>query len=202
LTTEDAGVSWKKHSGELLPPAAQGEGAFAASGTCLVVQGHGNVWFGTGGGKVARIFRSVDRSRSWTIHETPIHAGNASSGIFSLAFCNSDEGIAVGGDYKQPDQSVHVVARTNDGGQSWSIARGVEPSGYRSCVAIVPGTAGNTVVAVGPSGSDFSTDGGSNWEPLGKSGFHAAGFSGPIDAGWAVGENGSIARFRGRIPQR
>ena len=62
------------------------KGAFAASGTCLVVHGDRNVWFGTGGAKVPRVFRSVDRGRSWTVHETPIRAGNAASGIFSLAF--------------------------------------------------------------------------------------------------------------------
>jgi photosystem II stability/assembly factor-like uncharacterized protein len=199
LKTDDRGANWKIQPGGAMPPILQGEGAFAASGTCLVVLGDHNVWFGTGGAKVARVFRSPDRGRSWTVDETPIRAGNATSGIFSLAFRCADEGIAVGGDYKQPEKSEAVVARTSDGGRSWSSAKGAGPRGYRSCVVFVPRTEVKTGVAVGPSGSDFSTDGGATWRPLGELGFHAAGFAGPIDAGWAVGENGSIAWFRGKL---
>jgi photosystem II stability/assembly factor-like uncharacterized protein len=202
LTTDDGGVSWKRQPGTALPPVVAGEGAFAASGTCLVVQGDRNVWFGTGGGKVARVFRSVDRGRSWTVHETPVRAGNASSGIFSLAFRDADDGAAIGGDYKQPEQFDHIVARSTDGGRSWSTASGPGPRGYRSCIAIVPDTAGKTVIAVGPSGSDFSTDGGARWQSMGELGFHAVGFAGPIDAGWAVGDNGLIAKFQGTLERR
>ena len=85
-----------------MPAALPGEGAFAASGTCLVVQGDRNAWFGTGGG---RVFRSTDRGRTWTVHKTPIRAGNGSSGIFSLTFWDADHGVAVGGDYKEPDRT-------------------------------------------------------------------------------------------------
>jgi photosystem II stability/assembly factor-like uncharacterized protein len=49
LTTEDGGNRWSRLPGETLPPALPGEGAFAASGTCLYVQGERNAWFGTGG---------------------------------------------------------------------------------------------------------------------------------------------------------
>jgi len=202
LTTDDGGASWKRQPGDALPPVLDGEGAFAASGTCLVVQGDRNVWFGTGGGKVARVFRSVDRGRSWTVHETPVRAGNVSSGIFSLAFRDADHGVATGGDYKQPEKSEHIAAITTDGGRSWSTPSGTGPRGYRSCVAFVPDTAGKTMVAVGPSGSDCSTDGGARWQSMGELGFHAVGFAGPIDAGWAVGENGLISRFRGALGGR
>ncbi len=195
-------ANWTRQPGDAIPAVIESEGAFAASGTCLVVHGDRSVWFGTGGGKVARVFRSVDRGRSWSVHETPILAGNASSGIFSLAFGSSNDGIAVGGDYKQPERSDRIVARSSDGGRSWSAANASGPRGYRSCVVIVPGTSGKTVAAVGPSGSDFSADGGANWQPLGELGFHAVGFAGPIDAGWAVGENGAIVRYRGRVEQR
>jgi len=202
LTTDDGGVSWKRQPGDALPPVVEGEGAFAASGTCLVVQGDRNVWFGTGGGKASRVFRSVDQGRSWTVHETPVRAGNASSGIFSLAFRDANDGITIGGDYKHPEQFDQIAARTTDGGRSWSTVRGPGPRGYRSCVVIAPDTDGKTVIAVGPSGSDFSTDGGASWQPLGELGFHAVGFAGPIDAGWAVGENGLIAKFRGKLERR
>ena len=79
LTTGDGGVNWKKSPSDHMPLAKKGEGAFAASGTCLVVEGDRNAWFGTGGAAVSRVFRSMDRGQTWTVDETPIPAGIASS---------------------------------------------------------------------------------------------------------------------------
>jgi photosystem II stability/assembly factor-like uncharacterized protein len=199
VTTDDGGLTWKNSPPEKMPPARKGEGAFAASGTCLVVEGERNVWFGTGGADVARVFRSSDRGQSWAVQETPIQAGNPAAGVFSLAFASSMNGVAVGGDYKRPEQATHIVARTSDGGRTWTAPRGPGPAGYRSAVAFVPGTGASTLVAAGPTGSDLSTDGGLTWAPLGKTGFHAVSFAGPIDGGWAVGDDGLIAGFRGRL---
>jgi hypothetical protein len=63
-------------------------------------------------------------------------------------------------------------------------------------VAYVPGTQGRTLVAVGPTGSDFSVDGGESWSRLGTTGFHAVGFASP-SAGRAVGDDGLVAKFDG-----
>jgi photosystem II stability/assembly factor-like uncharacterized protein len=194
VSTNDGGRNWKKSPSENMPLALKGEGAFAASGTCLVVQGDRSVWFGTGGASVSRVFRSDDRGQSWEAHETPVRAGNASSGVFSLAFHTVNRGVAIGGDYKDPEQTDGVVAWTSDGGRNWTLPRVAGPSGYRSAVAVVPKMTRPTLVAVGPTGSDFSTDGGQTWLPLGKEGFHAVRFVSP-DAGWAVGDNGTLAKF-------
>ena len=199
LATDDGGATWKKAPPENMPPARKGEGAFAASGTCLVVEGDRNAWFGTGGADVARVFRSTDRGQTWTVHDTLLRAGNPAAGVFSLAFADSRNGVAVGGDYKRPELVEQIVARTSDGGRHWTTPKGPAPGGYRSAVAFVPGTNGSTVVAVGPTGSDRSTDGGETWTALGTLGFHAVGFAGPVDGGWGVGEGGLIARWRGRI---
>jgi photosystem II stability/assembly factor-like uncharacterized protein len=199
LLTDDGGMNWKRSTSESMPHAKQGEGAFAASGTCLVVEGERNAWFGTGGADHARVFRSVDRGQTWSVYETPIPAAQASSGLFSLAFRDHDHGIAVGGDYKEPDKTGPVAALTSDGGRTWTLPKGKPPAGYRSAIAYVPGASQPTAVAVGPTGSDLSTDGGESWSPLGKVGFHAVGSAGPIDAGWGVGDNGLIARFRGSL---
>jgi photosystem II stability/assembly factor-like uncharacterized protein len=48
--TDDGGKTWIKSPDAGMPEALPGEGAFAASGTCLVTQGTSNAWFGTGGG--------------------------------------------------------------------------------------------------------------------------------------------------------
>jgi len=196
LTTDDRGKTWDRIPAEKVPPALAGEGAFAASGTCLTLQGGANVWIGTGGASVARVYRSTDRGRTWTVHDTPIRAGNPSSGIFSLAFQDSEHGVAVGGDYKQPDQSGRFVASTTDGGRTWTVPHETCPAGYRSAVAYAAGPGQSTLVAVGPTGTDLSSDDGKTWRSLGKLGFHAVGFAGQTGAGWAVGEDGLIAKFR------
>ena len=197
LTTDDEGKSWTPNASEGMPEALPGEGAFAASGTCLTVQGEGNAWFGTSAG---RVFRSADGGRTWTVHQTPISAGNGSSGIFSMAFQNSQRGLAIGGDYKEPALGRHIVALTSDGGRTWRQPQGPEPPGYRSAVALLGSPDEGNLVAVGPEGTDTSSDGGETWRKLSDTGFHAVDFD-HAGVGWAVGENGQIARFEAGQPR-
>lgn len=203
VRTTDGGAHWQEVSSANMPDALEGEAAFAASGTCITVQGKNNVWFGTGGGREARVFRSSDRGQTWSVAPTPVMAGNASSGIFSLAFRDARNGIAVGGDYKIEREAHDHVARTSDGGRTWTLLRDAQPSGFRSGVVYVRGAnavAPMLVVAVGPSGSDYSVDNGASWTSIAGDGFHAVSFAGAVDAGWAVGEGGRIAKFRGALP--
>jgi photosystem II stability/assembly factor-like uncharacterized protein len=201
IKTTDGGKSWNQLPSERLPPALDGDGAFAASGTCIAVQGKDNVWFGTGGAAVARVFRSTDGGESWKVSSTPIAAGNASSGIFSIAFKDGNNGVIVGGDYKKESEGGNNVALTTDGGSTWTLAGGTRPAGFRSAVAYVPGTRGPMIVAVGPSGSDYSLDNGTNWTGMGADGFHAVSFAG-LDFGWAAGEAGRVAKFAGLVTRR
>ena len=138
FTTDDGGVTWKQLPPSNLPAALPNEGAFAASNSCLVVQGTSNVWFATGGAKMARVFHSGDRGKTWQVAETPMHPANASSGIFSLAFSDAKNGIAAGGDYQKPDGSdLPNVMRTHDGGKTWQAAEPTNPAGvYFSSVAL------------------------------------------------------------------
>jgi photosystem II stability/assembly factor-like uncharacterized protein len=191
LATDDGGKNWNRASGAGMPAALAGEGAFAASGTCLVVQGDRNAWFGTGGG---RIFRSTDRGLTWKVQSTPIRAGNGSAGIFSVLFWDAQHGVAIGGDYKEPERSGNVCVLSSDGGSTWRLPQGALPGGYRSAVLRVPGSTGPTLVAVGPTGTDMSDDAGESWSRLNRHGFHAAAMR-AREAGWAVGEAGRIARF-------
>jgi photosystem II stability/assembly factor-like uncharacterized protein len=198
LTTDDGGITWRRIPDGGLPPAEPGEGAFAASGTCVVVSANGHSWFGTGGARLSRVFRSTDRGRTWTAHETTVRAGTPSSGVFSVAFSDDDHGIAVGGDYKDTGRAREIVALTSDGGRTWRRPEGQEPGGYRSAVAFVPGARGRDAVVVGPTGTDESRDGGETWQRLGTTGYNTVEFAGPW-IGWAVGE-GVIARLEGRAP--
>lgn len=137
FTTDDGGSTWNQIPAAALPPALPSEGAFAASNSCLTVHGRKDVWFATGGASAARVFRSKDRGKSWTVAETPMHPKNASSGIFSLSFRSEKQGIAVGGDYQHPESSdLPTVMRTTDGGLTWQTAALTNPAGiYFSSVA-------------------------------------------------------------------
>jgi photosystem II stability/assembly factor-like uncharacterized protein len=194
LTTSDGGRTWTRLSPDGIPAALAGEAAFAASGSCLTVQGSANVWIGTGGGAKARVYRSTDRGRTWSVAETPVHAGGASSGIFSVAFRDARHGIAVGGDYQQATASVPNVALTDDGGASWRLAKGPLPSAYLSAVTYVPNSA--LVVAVGLAGTALSSDRGESWTMIDSVSYNSVRFA-TGDAGWAAGPHGRIARWSG-----
>ena len=134
LLTDD-GQNWKMVAGSLLPDAVEGEGAFAASNTCVALlpsSSDSNIWFATGG-KAARVFHSADRGQSWQVSDTPIWHGKDSTGVFSIAFRDSLHGVIAGGDYKHPDDDGPNLAFTEDGGKTWELS-GVHPLAYFSAV--------------------------------------------------------------------
>ena len=193
VRTTDGGRTWSKVPAASLPAPQDGEAGFAASGTCLAMLDAAHAWIGTGGGAAARVLRTTDGGRSWTAVPTPLRSGAASTGIFSLAFRDAQHGVAVGGDYQQPELRGGHAARSDDGGRSWQpIEPG--PRGFRSCVAHV---AARTWVAVGTSGADVSFDDGRHWQPLGDVGYHAVAFAAG-GSGWAVGAGGRIAHLAPR----
>jgi photosystem II stability/assembly factor-like uncharacterized protein len=155
LVTED-GQSWNPISPAQLPEALEGEGAFAASNSCVAVlrakttapvsaasgagekgaaavAGDSNIWFATGG-KAARVFHSADRGKTWEVFNTPILHGPESAGIFSIAFRDARHGVIVGGDYKHPDDDGPNLAFTDDGGKTWRLSD-LHPQAYFSAVA-------------------------------------------------------------------
>ncbi len=193
-TTHDGGQTWYVVKDEVMPPALEGEGAFAASGTCLFASRGGNdAWFVTGGAKVARVFHTADRGLSWTVAEAPVAAANASSGLFSVAFLDAKRGVVTGGDYKQPAFEGLNGARTEDGGATW-VPAPLSKSGFFSAVAVVPG-AGDRLVAVGLAGTAESRDAGKSWTVLESTPYNAVAFAAD-GAGWAAGPKGTIGKFR------
>ncbi len=131
LLTDD-GQNWHAVPSAKLPEAIQGEGAFAASNSCIAMApgGSTDVWFATGG-KAARVFHSADRGQSWEVFKTPMVHGADSAGIFSIAFRDALHGIAAGGDYKHPDDDGPNLAVTKDGGKTWTLST-LHPLAYFS----------------------------------------------------------------------
>jgi photosystem II stability/assembly factor-like uncharacterized protein len=188
LLSDHNNGTWSELPGDGMPAALPGEGAFAASGTVLTVDNDRGLYFGTGGGKVARVFHSSDHGKTWTVTDTPIASGNASSGIFSV-LSTPWALIAVGGDYKDPNRPYHVAAHSQDEGKTWQLAA-QQPGGYRSAVAALYGSA----LAVGPTGEDISDDFGVHWKHIGSLDLNAV-FVLDIYNAWAVGAKGTIARM-------
>jgi photosystem II stability/assembly factor-like uncharacterized protein len=190
LITENGGRTWSRLSNTNLPGAQPNEGAFAASGTNIAVFGKSHAWIGTGAAARSRVLRTSDRGRTWQIADTPLAAGQ-SSGIFSIAFRDTKHGVIVGGDYTKENEAVNNLAFTNDGGATWKLGTGL--TGFRSVVAYVPGT--KMLVAIGPAGSDFSTDDGQTWKPVEGPGFDTFSFVPRKSSGWAAGAKGALAKL-------
>ena len=155
LLTED-GHTWHQLPPAQLPEAQPGEGAFAASNSCIAVlrgsvskssasaprqpsdksalaPSDPNIWFATGG-KIARVFHSPDRGQTWQVFDTPIIHGPESAGIFSIAFRDELHGAIAGGDYKRPRDDGPNLAFTDDGGKTWTLSA-LKPQAYFSAVA-------------------------------------------------------------------
>jgi photosystem II stability/assembly factor-like uncharacterized protein len=187
LNTTD-GRQWNPLPSGDMPSALPSEGAFAASNTSLLLSGE-EIFFVTGG-PAARVFRSPDSGRTWTVSETPIAHGNASSGIFSIARGDEKEVVVVGGDYQDPKRASAVAALSHDEGKTWQLAA-QQPGGYRSAVAHIDD---GRWVAVGPNGEDITHDFGVHWKHTDLLNLNAVALL-DIWTGWAVGPNGTIARF-------
>ena len=202
FATRDGGGQWTRQTDPCLRTMEPNQGAFAASNQALAVfpiesaetqpgfaLNH-QVWFGTNGGWLyglqLRTLRLIADSRDGCVHRrvlSDLHGPAA--GVFAVAFSDSTDGVAVGGDYSKPQQSSNSAAYTTDG-LTWQSAV-QPPSGYRSTIAWNGGE--GTWIAAGPNGSDVSRDGGKTWEPLDRGNWNA------ISLPFAVGPDGRIARL-------
>jgi photosystem II stability/assembly factor-like uncharacterized protein len=180
--TNDSGQSWHVLPNDGMPDAQAGEFAFAASGTCLVTSGR-DAWFASGGG-ASRVFRSHDGGFTWKFAAAPIPAAEA-GGVFSLAFNQRSRGVMVGGDFTAPENGADASGFSRDGGRTWR--GGGDLSGYRSGVDWL----GDTLIAVGPTGSDVSFDGARRWRAFDSAPYDA------VDCVrgtcWASGPEGTVA---------
>jgi photosystem II stability/assembly factor-like uncharacterized protein len=188
LETRDGGKSW--HSLPSLPAAIPGEAAFAASASSMVADATGLV-FATGG-TVSRLHRYTFASQSWEVRElTDMLQGQPSQGVFAVTALPGAGGLVlVGGDYLKPD---YRIANALLALGEVTIANSEGPGGYRSGVAYFPEQ--GWVVAVGPGGSDYSSNGAHSWQPLSKTGYHAVKVAPGGNALWASGSQGRLGKL-------
>jgi photosystem II stability/assembly factor-like uncharacterized protein len=208
------GLSW--HSiADNMPPALPAEASFAASGTCITVQGEDNAWIATGGTTTARILATRDGGDTWNAYDTPL-VSNASAGGVSVAFRDGWNGVVGGGDLSVNTSAD--MATSNDGGQTWTLTNKPPLSGAIFCLAYARGMRRHeewwgkdddfnhffdrTVVITAETEPNFDSgsaawtpDEGHTWFTLPNvSGYWAVGFADPHD-GWFVGNNGQILKI-------
>ena len=165
LRTRDGGKSWKRL--DKLPSSVKGEINFAASNTCIEYLPTGEIFIVTGGSK-SRILTGQNHGEVWEFTETPMITGET-AGLFSVNFSNAHRGVAVGGDFNQPDREGIRAIFSDNGGKSWQEANTM-PAAYRSCVISLND---KLFFATGKTGCDYSADRGENWTFIDSAGYFA-----------------------------
>jgi photosystem II stability/assembly factor-like uncharacterized protein len=205
--TADGGNKWQKF--DPIDAVQERQSIFAASNTALLVDGNqSKFYFVTGGGKTKFIEVNPNFSASLVCKDClaisyanpPLAIGETAGG-FSLASRPDGSNlviVAVGGDYKLPDQTTGTAASWIDDHRAnfrWH-ASDKPPHGYRSAVAWYAPL--KTWIAAGPNGTDVSTDDGSHWYALKPTGNETP----DADQNWnalslpfAVGAHGRIGKL-------
>ncbi|MBX2894238.1 MAG: hypothetical protein KF763_02255 [Cyclobacteriaceae bacterium] len=167
LFTKDGGKTWSEPALKTRPQLNTGEASFAASGTGIRCYDKHKLIIATGG-KTSRLFISDNRGKTWRNSAPPALQGKESAGIFSVSFQNK-MGVVVGGDFVQDSVKTKNSFFTRDGGKTWYEAA-IAPNGYRECVEFI---SPQVLVTTGPTGTEYSTDGGKSWINLSSDkGFH------------------------------
>jgi len=187
LKTADGGRTWTRL--ENTPACVNGEINFAASNTCIEYLSTGEVYIVTGGSR-SRILSSMDHGKNWKFTETPAIRGE-SAGLFSVNFLNTENGVAVGGDFNDPAREGVRAIYTEDGGIHWAQADSM-PAGYRSCVVSIKD---ELLFTIGKTGCDYSTDGGKNWAIMDTAGYYAASAIIGHNSLFVCGSEGRIAKL-------
>jgi photosystem II stability/assembly factor-like uncharacterized protein len=192
IETFSGGIRFMPSPQMRMPIQLAGEVNLAMSGSCLSAMS-GRWYMGSGGTNPGRIFYSQD-GRSWGVTKSPI-AGGAAGGVTSVGFWNATNGIAVGGII---NGSSTTSAWTNDGGLTWNPSK--SPGEYRSSVSWVMSDWVRPTwgFAVGPSGSDYTTDNGKTWLKFSNRTLDTIRCVTSIDAEfgcWAAGQNGLVVRL-------
>lgn len=183
------GRTWQD-IGDRLPAAQEGEGAFAASGTCVATHGSKLGWISTGAAPASRVLRTTDGGDTWTAHAVPTVQGTAQSGAFSVAFRDAKHGILGAGDLQQQGATQNIAV-SSDGGASWTLAT---PTPFPGALFGLAYGKGKAVIATGPGGVAWSPDEGATWTVIPEQKNYWAVATAGRNA-WLVGTGGRILKL-------
>ncbi len=152
-TTSNGGSNWTRvaNTGNTLTPSSTEEygtiGYFSAADD-------GTFFFNTNKG---RIFKTLDKGKTWTSHNTPLSGGN------KIAFSSKDYGLLL-------DYTTSKLYVTSDGANTWKEVS-VKGHFYPNQLAYVPGSKNMFVSADADYqnsslGLSLSTDGGKTWKDI------------------------------------
>ncbi|MBL8774038.1 MAG: hypothetical protein JNK30_21810 [Phenylobacterium sp.] len=184
LRTDDGGRTWTRLPG---PAVRLGEAAFAASNSALFLGPGREVWIVGGGLARARVFHSRDDGATWSASETAIE-GDESAGLFGGMALGGGRAVVVGGDYRAELREGPAIARTQDGGRTWTPA---PDAGTPRLLEGVARRDARTLIAVGPRGASVSRDDGATWRQVDDEAFHAIACAGATCV--AAGSRGRVA---------
>ena len=217
MLTTDGGASWRRQT-QRLEDALPGEGGFAASNSAMLAGAPGTRSFCTGGTSGPRIFlissgpyqgQLLPGEHPWgntvSVEQLESDSKAASAGCFSLAESRDGRGVmvGVGGDYAKPSERAdtawtNAASVESKQGSHFAFAPATTlPGGYRSAVAYDAPT--RRWVAVGPTGTDLSTDDGRSWhalKPVKGEGPDTTKDWNAVSLPFAVGPHGRIGKLR------
>jgi photosystem II stability/assembly factor-like uncharacterized protein len=172
--------------------AQDGEGGFAASGTCAIATGASTAFIATGSAPTPRVLRTTDRGATWTAAALPL-VGGTGAGATAVAFRDNDHGVALGGVIGGTAVGPRA-SRSSDGGRTWTLANDPPFAGAVYGAAYAQTSGGAILVAVGPGGAAYTRDDANTWTMLDAAAYWSVGF-GSAGAGWMVGPKGRIVRI-------
>lgn len=186
------GRSWERVPPSQLPAAQEGEGSFAASGTCLTAGPEGRAWAVASNPDHARLLRTQDYGATWSVDTLPVTT-RAGVGPQTVAVATADRWAVLTGGYDSEADDVGFVL-TGDAGRTWQVRPKPPFEVGVWGAAWVPAESPNTLVAVGPDGIAVTTDAGARWTQVDDADYWTLTF-GSERVGWAAGRGGRIVRL-------
>jgi photosystem II stability/assembly factor-like uncharacterized protein len=188
--TFDGGNTWKDIPDNYRPIADSGEAFFAASGTNVRALDRDESVLVSGGSRSRMYVRDKKI-------DLPILQGRETTGANSIAVLDNNKlkggstMIIVGGDFSNPRSDSLNCFFTANHGKTWKAPK-TPPHGYRSCVEYL---SKKQLVTCGPTGVDYSLDGGNTWKLISKEGFHVCRIAKNGAAVYLAGANGKVGKL-------
>ena len=188
--TFDGGNNWVDIPDSYRPVADSGEAFFAASGTNVRALDRDESVLVSGGTRSRMYIRDKK-------FDLPIIQGGETTGANSIAVLDNNKlkggstMIIVGGDFSNPGSDSLNCFFTTNYGKTWKAPK-KPPHGYRSCVEYL---SKKQLITCGPTGVDYSFDGGNTWKLISKEGFHVCRIAKKGSTVYLAGANGKIGKL-------